>query len=162
MAADHVVIGAQSNDHSAHLAGVPIKRFFTDARLFTRVQLLVSEYYGFDAALNFRDVYNVEADANNAFITAGVDAKLLQNGPVEAIVERIKLYIDQLARDGRCMIHLNQIPAETPPDHIHAAVAACRACGRLPIAADLNDVRFEVPKRESFEEFLRAKGESVD
>jgi hypothetical protein len=77
-------------------------------------------------------------------------------------VERIKLYIDRLARDGRCMIHLNQIPAETPPDHIHAALAACRAYGRLPIAADLNDVRFEVPKRESFEEFLRAKGESVD
>ncbi len=369
MAADHVVIGAQSNDHSAHLAGVPIKRFFTDARLFTRVQLLVTEYYGFDAALNFWDVYNVEAeamgqkvvyppgklpdidrsqaligtpsdldritppdpcrsgrlpwiqqvnrhylemtgrlerayftapfslaanvrgyenlvqdmylrpefahrlfsflcdevlvphiealrsaaglpdllmdgrdawaspplitldmmdeyvvayterlrdrlganlvtrgnwgdaksrdperffsqklrcspgalsvldpdlhavgpervkafaDANSAFITAGVDAKLLQEGPVEAIVERIKFYIDKLARGGRCMIHLNQIPAETPSDHIHAALAACRAYGRLPIAADLNDVQFEAPKRESFEEFLRAKGEHVD
>lgn len=369
MAAAHVTIGAQSNDHSAHLAGISPRRFCTDALLFTRVQLLVTEYYGFDSALNFWDVYNVEAeamgqkvayppgklpdidrsealisdpsdldritppdpyksgrlpwiqqvnkhylkmtgrldrayftapfslaanvrgyenlvqdmylrpefahrlfcflcdevlvphieamrstagmpdllmdgrdawaspplitlnmmdeyvvayterlrsrlgdklvtrgnwgdaksrnperfflqklrcspgalsvldpdlhavgpervkafaDSHNAFITAGVDAKLLQDGPVEAIVERIKIYIDQLARDGRCMIHLNQIPAETPPGHIHAAVAACHAYGRLPIPMNLNDVQFKVPKRESFEEFLRAKGEHVD
>jgi hypothetical protein len=86
------------------------------------------------------------ADSHNAFITAGVDAKLLQDGPVEAIVERIKIYIDQLARDGRCMIHLNQIPAETPPGHIHAAVAACHAYGRLPIPMNLNDVQFKVPR----------------
>lgn len=369
MTAAHVIIGAQSNDHSAHLAGIPPRRFFTDALLFTRVQLLVTAYYGFDAALNFWDVYNVEAeamgqkvayppgmlpdidrsealistpsdldrltppdpyksgrlpwiqqvnrhylemtgrlerayftapfslaanvrgyenlvqdiylrpefahrlfcflcdevlvphieamrsaagmpdllmdgrdawaspplitldmmdeyvvayterlrerlgdnlvtrgnwgdaksrdperffsqklrcspgalsvldpdlhavgpervkafaDAHNAFITAGVDAKLLQDGPVEAIVERIKRYIDKLARGGGCMIHLNQIPAETPPDHIHAAVAACHAYGRLPIPEDLNDVHVEVPKRESFKEFLRTKGERID
>jgi uroporphyrinogen-III decarboxylase len=365
MTAHHVPIGAQSNDHSARLAGVPCERFFTDARLFTRVQLLVTEYYGFDAPLNFWDVYNVEAeamgqkvvyppgalpdidrskaligtpadlgrlrppdphgsgrlpwiqqvnrhyqemtgrlerayftapfslavnvrgyenlvtdmaqrpafahrlfrflcdevlvphidalrkaahmpdlfmdgrdawaspplitldmmdeyvvaysqhlrerlgervvtrgnwgdaksrdperffaqklrcspgalsvldpdlnavgparvkafaDAHNAGVTAGVDAALLRDGPVAAIVERIKRYIDTLARDGRLMIHLNQIPAETPPAHIHAAVAACHAYGRLPIAENLSDVHFDVPKRESFAEFLQAKG----
>jgi hypothetical protein len=32
-----VVVGAQSNDHSAHLATVTSKRFFTDADTFTRV-----------------------------------------------------------------------------------------------------------------------------
>ena len=31
--ADHIVIGAQSNDHSAQLAGVSSKLFFTDAGL---------------------------------------------------------------------------------------------------------------------------------
>jgi hypothetical protein len=369
MAVSHVTIGAQSNDHSAFLAGVPPKRFFNDARLFVRVQLLVTEYYGFDQPLNFWDVYNVEAEAmgqklayppgklpdidrrqvligtpsdldrlrppdplrsgrlpwvqqvnrhylemtgrlerayftapfslaanvrgyenlvqdiyqrpafvhrlfrflcdevlaphiealriaagmpgllmdgrdawaspplitldmmdefvvayterlrgrlgaalitrgnwgdarsrdperffaqklrccpgvlsvldpdlhalgpgrikayaeaHNASVAAGVDAKLLEEGPVEAITERIRLYIDALARDGRCMIHLNQIPAETPSGHIHAAVAACRAYGRLPIPADLKAVRLAVPKRESFAEFLRAKGERID
>jgi hypothetical protein len=369
MTSDHVIIGAQSNDHSAHLAGIPPRRFLTDALLFTRVQLLVTEYYGFDAVLNFWDVYNVEAEAmgqkvaylpgrlpdidrsealistpsdldrikppdpyksgrlpwlhqvnkyylemtgrlerayftapfslaanvrgyenlvqdiylrpdfthrlfcflcdevlvphieamrsaagmpdllmdgrdawaspplitldmmdeyvvayterlrdrlgdklvtrgnwgdaksrdierffsqklrcspgalsvldpdlhavgpeyvrtfadmHNAFITAGVDAKLLRDGPVEAIVERVKLYIDKLARGGRCMIHLNQVPAETPPEHIHAAVAACHTYGRLPIPKDLSNIHFEVPKRESFEEFLRMKGEHID
>ena len=362
---DHITIGAQSNDHTAHLAGVSLQRFFTDAEVFTRVQLLVSEYYNLDVPINFWDVYNVEAEAMGqeieypanglpdvnrrkpliaspadldritppdpyssgrlpwirkvnklylehtgrldrvyftapfslaanirgyenlvmdmvtrpefvhrlftflcdevlvphiqvmrsemdmphlfmdgrdawasppmitldmmdtyvvryterlreklgenvitrgnwgdaqsrdidrflsqkircspgslsvldpdlfdvgpervkAFadqfdvtVAAGVDATLLKNGPVEAIIERIKLYIDKLGRDGRCMIHLNQIPVDTPPEHIHAAVAACHAYGRLPIPDKLDEVPFEVPQRESFAEFMRSKG----
>ena len=99
------------------------------------------------------------ADKHDTLITAGVDATLLKEGPVEAIVERIRLYIDKLARDGRCMIHFNQIPAETPPEHIHAAVAACHTYGRHPIPENLDDVAFEVPKRESFADFMQAKGE---
>ncbi len=59
----HIVIGAQSNDHSAHLAGISSKRFFTDAYTFAKVQLLVSEYYRVDAPINFWDVYNVEAES---------------------------------------------------------------------------------------------------
>ena len=364
----HIIVGAQSNDHSAHLAGVSSNRFFNDAEVFTRVQLLVSEYYNLDVPTNFWDVYNVEAealgqtiqyppnglpdvnrskpliaspsdldritspdpytsgrlpwvreinrhyqvltgkldrayftapfslaanirgyenlvidmherpdfvhrlliflcdevlvphievmrseskipellmdgrdawasppmitldmmdayvvryterlreklgenvitrgnwgDANSqdidrffsqkircspgslsvldpdlfevgpervkifadqfdATVTAGVDATLLKYGPTEAIVERIKLYIDKLAREGNCMIHLNQIPADTPPEHIHAAVAACHAYGCLPIAENLDDVPFETPQRESFAEFIRDKGETV-
>ncbi|CAB1076667.1 hypothetical protein D1AOALGA4SA_4462 [Olavius algarvensis Delta 1 endosymbiont] len=365
---EHIVIGAQSNDHSAHLAGISSKRFFTDAAAFARVQLLVSEYYRVDAPINFWDVYNVEAEAlgqtvvyhpggipdadrtrpligspvdldrlrppdpyksgrmpwvlqvnqhyrdmtgklERAFftapfslavnirgyenlvadmferpgfvhrlfkflcdkvliphlevlrsevgmpelildgrdawasppmitldmmdeyvvaytarlrdrlgervitrgnwgdaksrdperffaqklqccpdslsvldpdlfqvgpqrvkdfanrhavsVTAGVDATLLKNGPVEAIVERIKFYIDRMARDGRCLIHLNQIPADTPAEHIHAAVAACHTYGRLPIAENLDDIEFEIPRRESFAEFMREKGEVI-
>ena len=102
------------------------------------------------------------ADKHNAFISAGVDAALLERGPVEAIVKRIKLYIDKMARDGRFMIHLNQIPAKTPPEHIHAAVAACHTYGKYPIADNLKDVHFEIPKRESFLEFMRKKGYSPD
>jgi hypothetical protein len=49
-----------------------------------------------------------------------------------------------------------------PPEHIHAAVAACHTYGKLPISEDLNDVHFEIPKRESFSEFMRQKGESVE
>lgn len=102
------------------------------------------------------------ASKHGAFVAAGVDATLLQKGPVEAIVERIKLYIDKLGRDGRCMIHLNQIAAETPPEHIHAAVAACHAYGKHPIPDDLEDVYFAIPERESFSEFMREKGVSVN
>jgi uroporphyrinogen-III decarboxylase len=97
------------------------------------------------------------ADKHGAFVTAGVDATLLQKGPVGAIVERIRMYIDKLARDGRCLIHLNQIPAETPSEHIHAAVAACHAYGQLPIAENIDDIQFDLPKRESFAEFMRGK-----
>ena len=80
---------------------------------------------------------------------------------MEAIVERIKLYIDKMARDERCMIHLNQIPAETPPEHIHAVVAACHTYGRHPIPENLDDVPFDIPKRESFAEFMRTKQEPI-
>ena len=364
----HVAIGAQSNDHSAYLAGVPSKRFFTDALTFASVQLLVTEYYGLDVISNFWDVYNIEAEAlgqkvvyhpggipdidrnrqlistpsdldkishpdpytsgrmpwvrqinkhylgmtgeieriyfsapfsiaanirgyenlvndmferpnfvhrlfkflcddvivpfvevlrseagspdllmdgrdawaspplitldmmdeyvvaytdrlrnklgnhlitrgnwgdaksrdidrffsqklkcspgslsvldpdlhevgpervkkfameHSVLVAAGVDANLLKKGPKEKIVERIRFYIDKMARDGRCMIHLNQIPVDTPPDHIHAAVAACHTYGRFPIPENLEDVHFEMPNRESFSDFIREKGVSA-
>ena len=98
------------------------------------------------------------ADEHNAMVTAGVDAALLKTGPVDAIVARIRHYIDTMARDGRAMIHLNQIPAETPPEHVHAAVAACHAYGRLPIPENLEDVHFQLPRRERFADFMRDKG----
>ena len=100
------------------------------------------------------------ADKHKVAITAGVDATLLQQGPVTAIVDRIKRYIDKMARDGRCMIHLNQIPAATPPDHIHAAVAACHIYGRYPIPDNLDDIHFKIPERERFADFIRDKGET--
>ena len=99
------------------------------------------------------------ATEHNAFVTAGVDSTLLKAGPVSAIVKRIRDYIDTLAREGRCMIHLNQIPAETPPAHIHAAVAACHTYGRLPIPEDLDEISIEMPEMEHFEEFMRRKVE---
>jgi len=101
------------------------------------------------------------ANEHNLFVTAGVDATLLHEGSVEAIVERIKFYIDKIARDGRCMIHLNQIPGETPSEHIHAAVAACHTYGRLPIPENLDDIQLEIPKRESFSDFVKEKTISI-
>jgi len=99
------------------------------------------------------------ASEYNAFMTAGFDPALLQDGPVEAIVERIKLYIDKLARDERCMIHLNQIPVSTPSEHVHTAVAACHAYGQLPVQESLNEIQFDLPERESFAEFIEQSKE---
>ncbi len=59
----HVLIAAQCIDHTARLAGVASRRFFTDAHTFARTQLLVTEYYGFDAPNYLWDVYNIEAEA---------------------------------------------------------------------------------------------------
>ncbi|MEJ2166585.1 MAG: hypothetical protein P8X90_13715 [Desulfobacterales bacterium] len=84
----HVVIGAQSNDHSAHLAGVSTKQFFTDADTFARVQLLVTEYYRLDVLSNFGDVYIIEAEASadipypiiwRTFISKSRKERALQN-----------------------------------------------------------------------------------
>lgn len=248
---NHVKVGAQSNDHSAQLAGIPPRQFFTDAEIFVRTQLLVSEYYRVDTPINFWDVYNVEAEAlgqqviypskglpdvdrshllindpsdldklvppdpytsgrlpwvqqvckhflemtgelervyftapfslavnirgyenlvddmytrprfvrqHGIAVAAGIDAVLLKEGPPGAIADRIRHYIDILARMGYCMIHLNQIPADTPSQHIHTAVEACRTFGRLPLVGNLKEVSFEPPHRESFSEFLNEKG----
>jgi len=114
----HIIIGAQSNDHTAHLAGVSSQRFFTDAEVFARVQMLVSEYYDLDVPINFWDVYNVEA---------------------EALGQEI----------------------DTPPEHIHAAVAACHTYGRLPLPENLDEIPFEMPQRESFSEFVHSRGTSI-
>lgn len=102
------------------------------------------------------------AKGRGVFVTAGVDAVLLLKGPVAAIVERIRRYIDVLGREGRFAIYLNEVPADTPPAHIHAAVAACRAFGRYPIADRPGDVECLIPRRESFQEFLEAKGTRFD
>lgn len=103
----------------------------------------------------------VFSQAQNAFVVAGFDAALLRNGPIEAIMQRIKYYIDIMARDGRCIIYLNQIPSDTPSKHIHAAVAACHAYGQFPIAKNLDDIKVDVADRESFSEFLSNKGKEM-
>jgi hypothetical protein len=98
------------------------------------------------------------AAGKEVFLTAGLDAVLMQNGPVDAIVERVKSYIDAMARGGRFTLYLNDLPADTPPEHIHAAVAACRAYGQYPIAEDLDRIAFHAPKRESFADFAEHRG----
>ncbi|MAF34064.1 MAG: uroporphyrinogen decarboxylase family protein [Desulfobacterales bacterium] len=101
------------------------------------------------------------AQKHNAYLTAGMDATVLKEGPIEVIVERIRNYIDGMARDGRCAVYLNQISADTPSEHIHAAVSACHAYGRFPIPESLDGVKFALPEPEHFTEFLLRRDESL-
>ncbi|MBW2283645.1 MAG: hypothetical protein JRF65_03475 [Deltaproteobacteria bacterium] len=101
------------------------------------------------------------AAGQKIFLTAGIDAVLMEKGPVEAIVERIKTYIHVMGRDGHFAIYLNDLPADTPPEHIHAAVAACRTYGTYPIADDLDSIAFEMPERESFADFRKRSGQGT-
>jgi uroporphyrinogen-III decarboxylase len=91
----------------------------------------------------------------NVTITAGVNARLLRDGPVEKIVDTIKHFIDILGRDHNLSFFLDNIPADAPTDHIHAAVAAIHTYGRLPIADNLDDIEFKIPKLESFKEWKK-------
>ena len=86
-------------------------------------------------------------------IMGSINARLLRDGPIEKIVNTIKRYIDTFALDHNLSIFLVNIPADTPPDHIHAAVAATHTYGRLPIADNLDEIKFELPHRESFKEW---------
>ena len=132
------------------------ERFFAQKTKCTPDSLSVSDPDLFELGPDRIKAY---ADNHDLFVTAGVDAALLCQGPVNAIVERIKWYIDTFARNGRCMIHLNQIPRETPCEHVHAAVAACHTYGCLPLLNNLNDIEFEMPTKETFSEFANQKNQ---
>lgn len=87
-------------------------------------------------------------------IRAGVNARLLRDGPVEAIVAAVRRYVDVLARDHVLSIWLSNIPADAPSEHVHAAVAAVHTYGRLPIGDDLDAIAFEPPQRETYQEWV--------
>jgi uroporphyrinogen-III decarboxylase len=88
-------------------------------------------------------------------LSAGINARLLRDGPVEKIVDNVKRFIDAFGRDHDLTVFLANIPADTPSDHIHAAVAAAHTYGKLPIADNLDDIEFNLPKRESFKEWQK-------
>ncbi|MFC1967578.1 uroporphyrinogen decarboxylase family protein, partial [Chloroflexota bacterium] len=85
-----------------------------------------------------------------------VDARLLRDAPVERVTNQIKQVIDLFARDHNLGILLGNIPSDTNPDHVHAAIAAVHTFGRKPIADNLDDIEFQLPRRESFEEWKRS------
>ncbi|MDY6796519.1 MAG: uroporphyrinogen decarboxylase family protein [Actinomycetota bacterium] len=91
-------------------------------------------------------------------ILASVNARFIREGPAEAIVDFVKRTVDVLAREGKFFIFLAQVPAATPPEHVHAAVAALKTYGRYPIAEDLDGVEFRVPEFEPFDVWLRKQG----
>jgi uroporphyrinogen-III decarboxylase len=88
-------------------------------------------------------------------IAASVNARLLRDGPVDKIVDIIKRYIRTFAKEHELSINLSNIPADTPSDHVHAAVAAIHTFGRKPIAENLDAIKFETPRRETFTEWKR-------
>jgi uroporphyrinogen-III decarboxylase len=88
-------------------------------------------------------------------INAAVNALFLRNGPAEKIVDFIKRYISTFAPEHEISLGLANIPADTNPDHVHAAVAAIHTYGRKPIAENLDEISFELPRRESFQEWKK-------
>ena len=109
--------------------------------------------YPLEAVLDYTKKYLEKGDKPT--ITAGLNGRMLRDGPVEKIVDNVKRFIDAFARDHNLTIFCANIPADTPTDHIHAAIVATHTYGRLPIADNLEDVKFELPKRESFQEWKK-------
>ncbi len=89
-----------------------------------------------------------------ASIMANLNARLLRDGPPERIIGAVKRFIKALGGAHNLAIVLANIPADTPPRHIHAAVAATRACGRLAPGADPDEIEVVVPERESLREYI--------
>jgi len=90
-------------------------------------------------------------------VRASINARLLRDGPQESIVEMVKRYIRTFGHDHELSMYMANIPADTPSDHVHAVVAAVHTYGRYPIAEDLDEVEFSLPRQKSFAEWRRMK-----
>ncbi|NVM52126.1 MAG: hypothetical protein HWN66_00395, partial [Candidatus Helarchaeota archaeon] len=91
----------------------------------------------------------------NMPVAAGINARLLRDGPIDKIVDNVKRFIDTFAREHELTVFLANIPADTPSENVHAAIAAAHTYGLKPIADDLDKIKFKPPKRESFQEFKK-------
>ena len=98
------------------------------------------------------------ARQHNVALGLGIDSRLIHDGPVEAIVARIKSYVQSANLGGRLTIIINNVPGDTPPEHIHAAVAATRFYGTYPIAGGEKPALADLPEHEPFADFARRRG----
>ncbi len=110
-----------------------------------------------DVARTGPEPYVDFAREKNMPIMLGLDTVLLQEGPVAAIAERLRRYILAGSKAGRLTMFLNDVSVNTPPEHIHAAIAAVRHFGKFPIE-ERPLASFHPPDVVSFEEFQRRKG----
>jgi uroporphyrinogen-III decarboxylase len=62
-------------------------------------------------------------------LTLSLSPSLLSGGPVEAIRERVRSYGEVGRAGGRFLFHLGNVGADTPPNHIRAAVGEVRSSG---------------------------------
>ncbi len=69
------------------------------------------------------------ADAHGLALELGVGDVLLNQGPPAAIRERIRRTIEGAAAGGRLILYLASLNAETPPEHVRAALDAARELG---------------------------------
>jgi hypothetical protein len=106
----------------------------------------------------------LRAKGLKATINAGINARMMRDGPVDKIVDYIKRVITILGHDHNVAFLIASTPADTPAEHVHAAVAAVHTYGKLPLADDLDKVHFEIPKRETFQEYVQkmSDGKGLD
>jgi len=107
-----------------------------------------------DVALTGPEPYAEFAREKNMPLMLGLDTILLQDGPLEKIVERCRKYVLTGAKDGRLVIFFNDISVNTAPQNVQAAVVAVRHFGKYPIE-ERSLESFQMPEMDSFESFMK-------
>ncbi len=107
-----------------------------------------------DVAETGPDPYVEFAQEKKMPLMLGIDTHLLQDGPIEKIIERCRGYVRIGEKvDRRLIIFFNDISVHTPTDHVHAAITAVRHFGKYPIE-ELPLNSFLPHPRESFQSFI--------
>jgi uroporphyrinogen-III decarboxylase len=111
-----------------------------------------------DVAVTGPEPYVEFARERKMALMLGLDTLLLQEGPIEKIVNRCRRYIFSGVKAGPLIIFFNDVSVNTPVQHVHAAIAAVRHFGKYPIE-DRPLESFQMPEIESFGSFMeRCRG----
>lgn len=94
-------------------------------------------------------------------IRIAVNSRFLRDGPIGNIVDLVKRYIETFAREHELTIFMSNPPADTNPDHIHALIAAAHTFGQKPIRENLDEIDFQLPKREAFQRWTTKKANEM-
>ena len=93
-------------------------------------------------------------------IMASLNGRFMRDSTPDQIVAKIAQWIDIMGRDGRMLVFIGNVPADTPPVNIHTAVKAVRTLGKYPIAADLSSIKIAPPAFLPFDEWLKDQPEA--
>ncbi len=70
--------------------------------------------------------FRAYADRAGVGLVMGLDAHLLRTGPADAIAFRARRFVEEAGLNGRFILFMNDIPYDTPPEHVHAVVGVAR------------------------------------
>ena len=77
------------------------------------------------------------------------------------VVDAVCRLLETGEQDGRFVLLMNHLPAGTPVQHVHAAVAAARQFGHCPIRGPLDRQAFRSPQTVPFQQWVRRRGLTV-
>ncbi len=92
-------------------------------------------------------------------IMASLNGRFVRDSSPQQIVAKIRQWVDVMGRDGRLVLFIGNVHADTPPINVHTAVEATRLLGTYPIAQDLDKVEVEIPSFTPFDEWLKGQPE---
>jgi hypothetical protein len=106
-----------------------------------------------DVAITGPEPYVAFAVAREMGLMLGLDTVLLQDGPIDSIVERCRRYVEAGSEAKRLVMFLNDVSVNTPPENVHTAIAAIRHFATPPARRDQQGP-FRPPAAEPFATFL--------
>ena len=106
-----------------------------------------------DVAAVGPEPYAAFAQEKSVTLMLGIDSLLIQEGPVERIIERCRRYVQAGAKNGRLVMFFNDVSPDTPSRNVHVAIAAIRHFGKYPIEERPLE-SFRTPGVESFEKWI--------
>ncbi len=92
-------------------------------------------------------------------IISSLNGRFMRDSEPEQIVAKIREWIDIMGRDGKLLMWIGNVPADTPPLNVHTAIKATRTLGKYPIAKDLSAIKVDPPQFKPFDEWLKGQPE---